>query len=134
VRLPVPAISRARLVLLAVLVPAALLFYGFVQQSIVEQRIEQRAEAIRAEIRRLQEERTELTGRITYYQTDDYIERAAREKLNMVRPGDVPVVIVREQTPAPAPEPTPTPAPSGPAGYWPRWLDWLRGRAPLSGG
>lgn len=133
-RLPVPAISRARLVMLAVLVPAVLLFYGFVQQSIVEQRIEQRAEAIRAEIRRLQEERTELTGRITYYQTDDYIERAAREKLNMVRPGDVPVVIIREPTPAPAPSPTPTPTPLGPAGYWPRWLEWLRGRGTLAGG
>ncbi len=133
-QLPVPAISRARLVMLAVLVPAVLLFYGFVQQSIVEQRIEQRAEAIRAEIRRLQEERTELTGWIAYYQTDDYIERAAREKLNMVRPGDVLVVVVREQTPAPTPAPTPTPTPLGPVGYWPRWLDWLRGRAMLSGG
>lgn len=128
-RLPLPALSRARLVMLAVFVPAVLLFYGFVQQSILEQRIEQRAEAIRAEIRRLQEERTELTAQITYYQTDEYIERAAREKLNMIRPGDVAVVIVREQTPTPPPAPTPTPTPLGATGYWPKWLAWLRGRS-----
>ena len=32
---------------------------------------------------------TELSNRLSYVRTDDYVERVARDELNMIRPGEI---------------------------------------------
>jgi cell division protein FtsB len=122
-----PGLSLTRLVMLVAGCVAALLLMGFVRQSIAEQRIERRAEQIQDEIRQLEAEKAQLAGRIAYYQSDEYVERTAREKLNLVRPGDVAIVIVPADRPASS-DTAQRAAPSR-SGYWPRWWAWLTGNA-----
>lgn len=55
---------------------------------------------------------------------DAYVERVARERMGMARPGDTVL------QPALIPSPTPPPAPPGPTAApsaWDRLLGWLRG-------
>jgi cell division protein FtsB len=120
-------LSLTRLVMLLAGCVAALLLVGFVRQSMAEQRIERRAEQIQAEIRQLEADKAQLAGRIAYYQSDEYVERIAREKLNLVRPGDVAVVLVPAGRPASS-DTEQRAAPSR-SGYWPKWWAWLTGKA-----
>ncbi len=70
-------------------------------------------------------ERLDLEARQTYVQTDAYIERAARSRLRMTRPGEVLVVLVgtpRASTRLPVPVLAPSPT-SVPEPWWRRILD-----------
>jgi cell division protein DivIC len=68
-------------------------------------------EAARKQIQDLRQQNVELQAKIARYRSDLYVEKVAREELNLVRPGDVPVIIIAP-TPVPAsavrPEPSPT--------------------------
>lgn len=66
-------------------------FYG---KSLEAYRISQRATDVRREIVRLEADIRRLKAQVAYYQTDDYIELTARDKLNLVRPGDRPVIVL----------------------------------------
>jgi cell division protein FtsB len=77
------------------------------------------------EVARLQAQVEALSTAAAEAETDAYVERVAREQLDMARPGDQ--VFVPVPAPSPLPEPeaaAPPPAPS----VWDRLLDWLRGR------
>ena len=69
--------------------------------------------AVRADLARLEHRRQELEEQQLYLQSDQYIEKIAREELNLIKPGDQAVVIIpgdrlgaptRVSSPAPAPE------------------------------
>lgn len=84
--------------------------------------MEQKVDDLRRENRRLAEE-------LQYYKSDQYIEKVAREELGLVRPADVPVIVVSPDggkpiSPllAPTPVPTSMPRPKESA-TWQRWLD-----------
>lgn len=96
--------------LLAVVGPAcALILLATAQRAVEGYQLARQVEAMRREVAELREQNVELQRRIARYRSDAYIERVAREELNLVRPGDVPVIIVAP-TPAPtAARPTPTP-------------------------
>ncbi len=47
-----------------------------------------RLENTKKEAELLQKEKQDLTEKITYRQTDDYIEEQARNELNLVKPGE----------------------------------------------
>lgn len=49
----------------------------------------ERVEALAAEKAALQEEIRTLSSRLEYVKTDDYIERVARDELNMIMPGEI---------------------------------------------
>jgi cell division protein FtsB len=95
--------------LLAVVGPAcALILLATAQRAVEGYQLARQVEAMRREVAELREQNVELQRRIARYRSDAYIERVAREELNLVRPGDVPVIIV---APTPAPSlvrPTPT--------------------------
>jgi cell division protein FtsB len=63
-----------------------------------------RADELETQIAKLQSEIEELGFRITYYKTDTYKERLAREKLNVQAPGES-VVIIKDETPEKTGEP-----------------------------
>jgi cell division protein FtsB len=90
-----------------------------------------------ANVRRLAAEHRDLEERIARLRelrdrlrTDAEVERIAREELGMVRPGEVPFVVVSPPTDAPpgtAGSPPETPREPGRAGREPPWLErWWR--------
>lgn len=56
-------------------------------------KLKQQAEKLENDISRLQSETEELSYKISYYKTDNYKEKIAREKLNMRSPGETVVII-----------------------------------------
>ncbi|HWP29750.1 MAG TPA: septum formation initiator family protein [Chloroflexota bacterium] len=119
-------ISGTRLppgLLLAVLVPVCLFMLAATAQRAVEgYEMSRRIEAVRREVAALQQRNLELQARIARYRSDAYIERVAREELNLVRPGDVPVIVI-----APTPQPTPVAtARATPTAEVPVPRQWLR--------
>jgi len=49
----------------------------------------ERVEALAAEKAALQEKINSLSSRLAYVRTDAYIERVARDELNMIMPGEI---------------------------------------------
>ncbi len=83
-------------------------------------------EVVRKQIQDLRQQNVELQQRIARYRSDAYVEKVAREELNLVHPGDVPVIVIAP-TPEPAgaakPQPTATPAVSVPRQWLRHFLD-----------
>ena len=80
---------------------------------------------LRAEIAVLESEHQALEQRKAEVQSDAYIEKVAREQLNLIKPGETAVVIVAAPAPAivaatPPPPPPPTP-------NWQRWWNLFFG-------
>ena len=92
----------------------------FRDTSIKSHGLEQRAAEIQAEIVGLEQETEALATQVARAQSDDYIELIARERLNLRRPGDHPLIIARPDgeearlatPPAPPMVATSTPAPA----------------------
>ena len=76
------------------------LLVRFYDTSVESYRLEQRAEVVRQEIARLESDNQALATQVARARTDEYVELIARERLNMIRPGDRPLVMLREQPPA----------------------------------
>jgi cell division protein FtsB len=96
--------------LLAVLGPAFVLILAATAQRAVEgYQMARQVDLARKEVADLRQQNVELQERIARYRSDMYVEKIAREELNLARPGDVPVIVI-----APTAEPTvlPTPRPS----------------------
>ena len=98
--------------LLAVLGPAFLLILAATAQRAVEgYQMARQVEVARKEVADLRQQNVELQERIARYRSDMYVEKIAREELNLARPGDVPVIVIAptaEPTVVPTPRPTPT--------------------------
>jgi cell division protein FtsB len=98
-----------------VLVPIAI--YAFVaigDRWLQARSLTREAELLRDEIIEARGENQRLQTRIALARTDQAIEAIAREELNLVRPGDTPVVLL-VATPTPGPPGTPrasTPTPT----------------------
>lgn len=87
--------------------------------------LRQQARALQQHIDQLQTDNRQLSQKLDYYRSDQYIEKIAREQLGLVRPGDVPVIVV---PPDGTPEPdivTPTVTPTSTAPPSPIWQRWL---------
>jgi cell division protein DivIC len=111
---------------LAVVGPACVLILAATAQRAVEgYAMGRQVESMRREVGDLRQQNLELQARITRYRSDSYVERIAREELNLVRPGDVPVIIIAP-TPQPAAAPArppATPAPAVPVQWLHQFLD-----------
>jgi cell division protein FtsB len=84
---------------------------------------------LRREIAQLRSENVRLQAELSYVRGDRYIESVAREQLNLVRPGDRPLILVGPGgappvEPAPRRDPPPLPEKSA----WRRLLDSIFGR------
>jgi cell division protein DivIC len=110
-----------QILLLLVLTVALYFAAAFAGELIASQRIDAQVRAITLDIDRLRVDNTRLKSQVTEAKTDAFVEREARERLGLVRPGDVPVVVVN----APAPAKLPDPAPPPPKAHWERWRELL---------
>src|SRR3954454_6533185 len=101
--------------LLAVLGPAFVLILAATAQRAVEgYQMARQVDLARKEVADLRQQNVELQERIARYRSDMYVEKIAREELNLARPGDVPVIVIAP-TAEPRAPPTPRPPPPAPA-------------------
>jgi cell division protein FtsL len=120
---PPPLALRLAAVLAVPVVLYALVATG--QKALDNYRLNQEADALRAEIRALRGENIALQQQIQQARSDSAIETIAREQLGLIKPGDHPLVVLSEQPPVTQPAPTaPAPAPPPP---WRQWLDLFFG-------
>jgi len=119
--MPLPKPSRSQLAIGVLAVAAALIVggvaWGFGQQVTLARQM--RAEEMRLEqaVAEAQVHRDELVARLECVQSDEYVERWARAKMKMARPGEVAVVVLKrtgtdvaaDTQPTPTPEPEPQP-------------------------
>src|SRR5579859_3024712 len=115
---------------LAAVLAVPLLLYALVatgQKAVDNYRLNQQADALRAEVVNLRAQNVELQQQIEQARRDTAIETIAREQLGLINPGDHAVVVVSQpgqtaQQLAAPPAPTPPPKPN-----WRQWLDYLFG-------
>jgi cell division protein FtsB len=107
-----------QVLLLLVLTVALYFAAAFAGELIASQRIERQVVSISADIGRLRTDNQRLTTQVAEASGDAFVEREARDRLGLVRDGDVPVVVVNAPAPAPPPPP-PAPAPKS---HWQNWL------------
>ena len=70
-------------------------------------------------VERLRQENNRLQSELEYVQTDEFVEREAREKLKLVKPNETVVLIPENVLRAATASAVPTPAP-------PNWEQWMR--------
>jgi cell division protein FtsL len=120
---PPPLALRLAAVLVVPLLLYALVATG--QKALDNYRLNQDADALRAEVTGLRAENVQLQKQIEAARTDAAIEAIAREQLGLIKPGDHPLVLISPAAqPAPAPPPAPTPTPLPP---WRQWWDYFFG-------
>ena len=90
------------------------------QRAIEGYQMARQVDLARKEVAELRQQNVELQERIARYRSDAYVEKIAREELNLVRPGDVPVIVIAP-TPAPTAAASPRPTPTLPVPQ-----QWLR--------
>ncbi len=98
--MPLPALTRMRLFLLACLLLAGYFVYT-ASSGVVRQR-EQSADhaAALAEIESLRARRHHLLAVYEYVASDAYVEQAARRELGYIRAGETPFVVLSPTLPA----------------------------------
>lgn len=88
-------VSGPSLILLFVL---GFIFYAFAGQMVEVSNVEAEIKDIQVQMQELQEKNADLRGQIEQLSSEPFIEREAREKLGLVRPGEK---IILEAKPGP---------------------------------
>jgi cell division protein FtsB len=126
------SVSPAHLTMLVVCVVSVYFIIGFYGKSLDSYRINQRALVVRQEIALLETRNRQLQDEIAYYQSESYVETAARDKLNLVRPGDRSVVTLPAPQAAIGPPAAPAAEGSGPFlpsfGHLGEWVELFLGQ------
>ncbi len=89
------------LLLLAVM---ALIINAFGSSYLSAYRLRREAARLDRQVQMLRRENAQLREEIRRLHTPEYIERLAREQLGLVKPGEIPVLLIR---PTPLPQPSP---------------------------
>lgn len=93
------------LVAIGVTVLLALAVLAFIRVTVADLELGAQKQSLERDIAALQVENEALHAKVDYLQTDDAVEKLAREQLGWTKPGDTAVVVVR-----PPSDPTPVPA------------------------
>jgi cell division protein FtsB len=88
------SVSPAQLTVLVVCVVSIFFVANFYGKSMDSYRINQRAAQARRDNARLEQQIELLQEKVEQLSAEGYLETAAREKLNLVKPGDRPIVIL----------------------------------------
>ena len=112
----------------AVLVVPFLLYALFAtgQKALDNYRLNQQADALRAEIRDLRNENIALQQQILDARTDASIEKIARQQLGLVKPGDTPLVLIPSEG-GPSSQAEASPPPPSPQPVWRQWWVYFFG-------
>ncbi len=89
---------------LLALAVGALLLHAYGASTLTAYRMRREAARLERQVQALRRENAQLREEIRRLHTPAYIERLAREQLGLVRPGEIPVILVR---PTPSPPPAP---------------------------
>ncbi len=117
-------LSPAQITMLVVCVVSAYFVVGFYGKSVESYRISQRAEAVQRQIAQLEAQNRVLQQQVAELSTDAYVETAARDKLNLAKPGDHSLVVVPAQDEVATVEgpPSPDTPPARELGHLSDWL------------
>ena len=121
-----PLIDGTQFIGIVVMTITVLLIVDFGRRATTGYYIAQAEEQLKAEIAIELGRQAQLKERLDYVESDEYVEKWAREKAHMIRPGDQPLILVTGKAPlvlASAAEhstPTGTPQPEPP------WHQWWR--------
>jgi cell division protein FtsL len=122
---PPPLALRLAAVLVVPLLLYVLVATG--QKALENYRLNQEADALRADIVALRAENLQLQQDIERARTDAAIETIAREQLGLIKPGDHPLVVMpRQGEPVSAAPAAPAPSPP-PRPIWRQWYDYFFG-------
>lgn len=91
---PLAFITLRRLIIGFTLVAVSYFIFAGITGAFRDQQLDGRKDALEQEIAQLEQDRAQLEAVREYLTSDEYIERAARSQLGLVRPGELGVVIV----------------------------------------
>ncbi len=125
------AISPAQLTVLVVCCVSIYFVVAFYGKSLDSYRLNQRANIVLRENALLERQIKELQERVAYLSTESYVETTAREKLNLVKPNDRPIVVLPAQLEVAGvegpPLPSEYPRPLADLGHAADWLYFFFG-------
>jgi cell division protein FtsB len=102
---PLAGLSARRILIIAALFIIAYFGVSIAGNAITRYELAREQQRLRREIAALEDQQRRLEALRAYMETDEFIERAAREE-GLVRPGDTSVVVASAPQPS-APEPPP---------------------------
>ncbi len=102
----------------------AYLSFSTAKKALEVYQLNQQAASIRQDIAQLKDRNAELRRQMEYVQSMDYVEKVAREQLNLVKPDDIPLVLVSPVVKATSVEPSPAPQPARSQDIPPNWKRW----------
>ncbi len=108
-----PRISAARLTVAITAVAVVYFLVAGAFNTVRSHQWRQQEGQLRSEIQDLQSRYRRLEALKEYLNSDEYIERVAREQLGLVRPGEIGFVVIST-----APMPTPEPGEEGSELWW----------------
>lgn len=86
--------GRWRLIIVVLVAFSGLLLFSFGGLVLSNYNLNRQAESLREEIENLKAQNEELQNEVKYWESDEGLERLAREQLGWVKPGDTGVVIL----------------------------------------
>jgi cell division protein FtsB len=90
-------ITSGRVIFWAGLIVIIYMFAILANETGKNYQLRSKADELEAQISRLESQIQDLGYKVTYYKTDSYRERLAREKLNVAAPGESVVIIKDDQ-------------------------------------
>jgi cell division protein FtsL len=121
------SILNSRFLFIGTVVAAVYIAVNTVHVIARNWQLQQEIATLRGEIELLSAENERLSYDIAYFKTDQYLEQAARQKLNLKAPGET-VTVVGSAGPAAPTEKSSQPAAGSPKSNWQAWIDFLSGR------
>ncbi len=128
------SLSLPKIVAVVTLTLVAILVVDFGRKALDRYHIQREVEWLSQQVAAEQEESEALQARLEYVSSDAYVEKIARERLKMVRPGERAVVLVPRNLEPVSDSGAPLAAATSPEDeakpYWQQWWDLLFGASP----
>ena len=118
-------ITRRRIVLFVVVPLLAYFGVSSVNRALDTYSLQRASDDVRVEIDELQERNEELLRQREFLKTDEYVERIAREELDLVKPGETSIVVITPRDTIRPPRPGEPVVDEAPAPNWRRWWDYF---------
>jgi cell division protein FtsB len=113
-------LTDKRLIIVIVVIFLILLLLNFNQRIVLLHELKEQKQELQTELAQLENTREALKTQITYENSDDALEKWAREEAGMIQEGDIPIILVQ----ATGQLPTPTPPPEVIVEEVQRWEIW----------
>ena len=99
-----PRLTATRVVILLAAAVVGYFLFAAAGDALLSHRLNEDEAQLQRDIRDLERQQGELGAIRDYLQSDEYIERVARDTLGWVRPGESLVIVSSSATPTPTPD------------------------------